>query len=149
MPAEQRNMTKVITYGTFDLLHHGHIRLLKRAKELGDYLIVGVKSDMFVKERGKFNVQKSIRERIEDVEKTGYADLVIIEEYDGQKINDIQKYGIDVFVIGSDWEGKLDYLNAYCKVVYLERTPGISSTKLRSGRNREQTGHETDDNNHI
>lgn len=124
-------MTKVITYGTYDLLHQGHINLLRRAKELGDYLIVGVTSDSFDRGRGKLNVRNNVLERVEAVKATGYADEVIIEDYLGQKIDDIQKYDVDIFAIGSDWEGKFDYLNEYCKVVYLPRTEGISSTMLR------------------
>lgn len=125
-------MKKVITYGTYDLLHQGHINLLRRAKELGDYLIVGVTSDSFDRGRGKLNVRNNVLERVEAVKKTGYADEVIIEEYVGQKIDDIQKYNIDIFAIGSDWEGKFDYLNEFTKVVYLPRTEGISSTMLRA-----------------
>lgn len=125
-------MKKVITYGTYDLLHQGHINLLRRAKELGDYLIVGVTSDSFDRGRGKLNVRNNVLERVEAVRKTGYADEIIIEDYLGQKIDDIQKYDVDVFAIGSDWIGKFDYLNEYCKVVYLPRTEGISSTQLRA-----------------
>lgn len=125
-------MKKVITYGTYDLLHQGHINLLRRAKELGDYLIVGVTSDSFDRGRGKLNVRNNVLERVEAVKATGYADEVIIEDYLGQKIDDIQKYNVDIFAIGSDWEGKFDYLNEYCKVVYLPRTEGISSTMLRA-----------------
>ena len=124
-------MIKVITYGTYDLLHHGHIRLLERAKALGDYLIVGVTADDFDKTRGKINVQQSLIERIEAVKATGLADEIIIEEHEGQKIDDIKKYDIDIFTVGSDWVGKFDYLNEYCEVVYLERTKGISSSELR------------------
>ena len=124
-------MKKIITYGTYDLLHQGHINLLRRAKELGDYLIVGVTSDSFDRGRGKLNVCNNVLERVEAVKSTGFADEVIIEDYLGQKIDDIQKYDVDVFAIGSDWEGKFDYLNEYCKVVYLPRTEGISSTMLR------------------
>lgn len=124
-------MKKVITYGTYDLLHQGHINLLRRAKELGDYLIVGVTSDSFDKGRGKLNVRNNVLERVEAVKATGFADEIIIEDYLGQKIDDIQRYDVDVFAIGSDWEGKFDYLNEYCKVVYLPRTEGISSTMLR------------------
>lgn len=124
-------MTRVITYGTYDLLHQGHINLLRRAKELGDYLIVGVTSDSFDRGRGKMNVRNNVLERVEAVKATGYADEVIIEDYLGQKIDDIQKYNVDIFAIGSDWYGKFDYLNEYCKVVYLPRTEGISSTMLR------------------
>lgn len=125
-------MIKVITYGTYDLLHQGHVNLLRRAKELGDYLIVGVTSDSFDRGRGKLNVRNNVLERVEAVKATGYADEVIIEDYLGQKIDDIQKYDVDIFAIGSDWVGKFDYLNEYCKVVYLPRTEGISSTMLRA-----------------
>lgn len=125
-------MKKVITYGTYDLLHQGHINLLKRAKELGDYLIVGVTSDSFDRGRGKLNVRNNVLERVEAVKATGYADEVIIEDYVGQKIDDIQKYNIDIFAIGSDWKGKFDYLNEFTTVVYLPRTEGISSTMLRA-----------------
>lgn len=125
-------MIKVITYGTYDLLHYGHIRLLERAKALGDYLIVGITADDFDKSRGKINVSQTLAERIEAVKATGLADEIIIEEYEGQKIDDIKRYSIDIFTVGSDWVGKFDYLNEYCKVVYLERTEGISSTQLRT-----------------
>ena len=128
-------MKKVITYGTYDLLHYGHIALLERAKALGDYLIVGVTSDSFDKGRGKLNVQQSLADRIEAVRKTGIADQIIVEEYEGQKIDDIQKYGVDVFTVGSDWVGKFDYLREYCEVTYLSRTEGISSTQLRTEKN--------------
>ena len=124
-------MKKVITYGTYDLLHQGHINLLRRAKELGDYLIVGVTNDSFDRERGKLNVRSNVLERVEAVRATGYADEIIIEDYFGQKIDDIQKYDVDIFAIGSDWEGKFDYLREFCEVVYLPRTEGISSTMLR------------------
>lgn len=133
-------MTKVITYGTFDLLHHGHIRLLERAKELGDYLIVGVTADDFDKTRGKINVQQSLIERIEAVKATGIADEVIVEEYEGQKIDDIRKNNIDIFTVGSDWEGVFDYLNAYCQVIYLPRTEGISSSGIRTKQRRIKLG---------
>jgi len=123
---------KVITYGTYDLLHEGHINLLRRAKELGDYLIVGVTSDRFDRDRGKLNVRNNVLERVEAVKQTGYADEVIIEDYVGQKIDDIQKYDIDIFAIGSDWEGKFDYLKEFCNVIYLPRTEGVSSTMLRN-----------------
>lgn len=125
-------MKTIITYGTYDLLHQGHINLLKRAKALGDYLIVGVTNDSFDRERGKLNVRNNVLERVEAVRATGLADKIIIEDYIGQKIDDIQKYNADVFAIGSDWEGKFDYLKEYCDVVYLPRTEGISSTMLRS-----------------
>ena len=125
-------MKIVITYGTYDLLHQGHINLLKRAKALGDYLIVGVTSDSFDQGRGKLNVRNNVLERVEAVKATGYVDEVIIEDYVGQKIDDIQKYDVDIFAIGSDWVGKFDYLKEYCEVVYLPRTEGISSTMLRA-----------------
>lgn len=125
-------MVKVITYGTYDLLHLGHVKLLERTKALGDYLIVGVTADDFDKTRGKINVQQSLMERIEAVRSTGLADEIIVEEYEGQKIDDIQKYDVDIFALGSDWEGKFDYLNEYCKVIYLPRTEGISSSMIRS-----------------
>ena len=123
---------KIITYGTFDLFHEGHYNILKRAKELGDYLIVGVTSEHYDKGRGKLNVSQSLVERIDNVKNSGLADKIIVEEYDGQKIEDIKKYDIDKFVIGSDWLGKFDYLNEYCEVIYLERTKGVSSTQLRN-----------------
>ena len=127
-------MIKVITYGTYDLLHYWHIRLLERAKALGDYLIVGVTSDDYDKTRGKINNQQSLMERVAAVKATGIADEVIVEEYEGQKIDDIRRYNVDIFTVGSDWEGKFDYLNDYCKVVYLPRTEGISSSDIRAER---------------
>ncbi len=125
-------MIKVITYGTFDLFHEGHYNILKRAKENGDYLIVGVTSENYDKMRGKLNVKQSLFERIENVKRSGFADEIIVEEYMGQKIEDIKKYHIDRFIIGSDWRGKFDYLNEFCEVIYLERTKGVSSTQLRN-----------------
>lgn len=125
-------MKCVITYGTFDVLHFGHIRLLERAKALGDYLIVGVTSDDWDKARGKINVKQSLMERIEAVRSVGIADEIIVEEYEGQKIDDIKRYQVDIFTVGSDWIGEFDYLKEYCEVVYLERTEGISSSDLRT-----------------
>lgn len=125
-------MKKVITYGTYDLLHYGHIRLLERAKALGDYLIVGVTADGFDQARGKINVQQSLMERIEAVKATGLADEIIVEEYEGQKIDDIKRFDVDIFTVGSDWEGHFDYLKEYCEVVYLDRTQGVSSSEIRS-----------------
>lgn len=125
-------MKKVITYGTYDLLHEGHINLLRRAKALGDYLIVGVTNDSFDRERGKLNVRNNVLERVEAVKSTGFVDKVIIEDYVGQKIDDVLKYDVDIFAIGSDWEGKFDYLKEFCEVVYLPRTEGVSSTMLRA-----------------
>lgn len=124
-------MRRIITYGTFDLFHRGHYNILKRAKEQGDYLIVGVTSESYDIERGKLSVQDSLTKRIENVRKTGFADEIIIEEYMGQKIRDIIKYNIDALVIGSDWKGKLDHLKKYCEIIYLERTKDISSTQIR------------------
>ncbi len=125
-------MIKVITYGTFDLFHQGHYNLLKRAKELGDYLIVGVTSEHFDENRGKINVVEDVLTRVQHVKDTGFADQIIIEDHEGQKIEDIQRYGVDIFTVGSDWTGTFDYLNQFCKVVYLPRTPDISSTAIRS-----------------
>ena len=125
-------MKKVITYGSFDLFHFGHQRLLERAKALGDYLIVGVTSDDYDRVRGKINVAQSLAERVAAVKATGLADMIIVEEYDGQKIDDIKKYNVDIFTVGSDWEGKFDYIGNYCKVIYLERTKGVSSSEIRS-----------------
>ena len=133
-------MVKVITYGTYDLLHYGHIRLLERAKALGDYLIVGVTADDFDKTRGKINVQQSLMERVEAVRATGIADEIIIEEYEGQKIDDIRRYNVDIFTVGSDWKGKFDYLNEYCKVVYLDRTQGVSSSEIRAEKRKVKFG---------
>lgn len=124
-------MTRVITYGTFDLFHEGHYRLLQRAKQLGDYLVVGVTTEEYDRARGKLNVIDSLMTRIENVKKTGFADEIIIEESTGQKFRDIQKFKIDIFTVGSDWTGQFEYLRDYCKVVYLERTKNISSTMLR------------------
>lgn len=124
-------MKKVITYGSFDLFHEGHYLLLQRAKALGDYLIVGVTTEQYDESRGKLNIVDSLVERIENVRKSGFADEIIVEDHVGQKVEDIQKYGIDTFTVGSDWTGVFDYLNDLCKVVYLERTRSISSSILR------------------
>lgn len=125
-------MKRVITYGTFDMFHTGHRNLLRNAKALGDYLIVGVTSENFDRNRGKLNVHDSLMVRIENVRKSGYADEIIVEEYMGQKIDDIRKYDIDIFTVGSDWVGHFDYLKEYCEVRYLPRTKGISSTDIRN-----------------
>ena len=125
-------MTKVITYGTFDLFHEGHYRLLQRAKALGDYLIVGVTTENYDRARGKLNVVDDLMTRIENVRKSGFADEIIIEESIGQKVSDVQKYKVDIFTVGSDWIGNFDYMEDYCKVVYLERTKDVSSTMLRN-----------------
>ncbi|MEZ2324840.1 MULTISPECIES: glycerol-3-phosphate cytidylyltransferase [Bacillus cereus group] len=123
-------MKKVITYGTFDLLHWGHINLLKRAKDLGDYLIVAVSSDEFNKLKGK-NSYHSFENRKMILEAIRYVDEVIPEHDWQQKVEDVMKHNIDLFVMGDDWEGKFDELSAYCEVVYLPRTAGISTTKIK------------------
>lgn len=133
-------MKKVITYGTYDLFHHGHQRLLERAKALGDYLIVGVTTDGFDRSRGKINVQQPLMERIEAVRATGLADMVVVEEYDGQKIDDVKRYDVDVFTVGDDWVGTFDYLKEFCEVVYLERTAGVSSSEIRAEKREEKLG---------
>ena len=120
----------VLTYGTFDLFHEGHVRLLKRAKALGDYLIVAISSDEFNAEKGKKSF-RNYEARKEIVEAIKYVDLVIPETNWQQKVNDVIEYNVDVFVMGDDWVGKFDFLKEYCEVVYLTRTPGISSTQLK------------------
>ena len=125
-------MKKVITYGSFDLFHEGHYNILKRAKQLGDYLIVGITTEQYDESRGKLNIIDSLDERIENVKKTWLVDKVIVEDHIGQKVEDIQKYEVDVFTVGSDWVGAFDYLKDYCEVVYLERTKNVSSTMLRT-----------------
>lgn len=125
-------MKKVITYGSFDLFHEGHYRLLQRAKALGDYLIVGVTTEQYDNHRGKLNVVDSLMDRIEHVKQTGFADEIIIEDHVGQKTEDILKYQVDIFTVGSDWVGAFDYLQEYCEVVYLERTKDVSSTMKRA-----------------
>ena len=125
-------MKKVITYGTFDLLHYGHINLLQRAKALGDYLIVALSTDEF-NEQSKGKVTYfSYEERKRLFEAIRYVDLVITEENWGQKISDVKEFKVDTFVMGNDWEGKFDFLKDYCEVVYLKRTPEISTTKIKS-----------------
>jgi len=124
-------MIKVITYGTFDLFHYGHLLFLKRAKSLGDYLIVGLSTDEFNEVKGKKSYFK-FEQRKEFLQAIKYVDLIIPENSWEQKVDDIIKYKIDIFVIGEDWMGKFDYLSEYCKVVYLPRTPIISSTVLKN-----------------
>lgn len=123
-------MKKVITYGTFDLLHYGHINLLKRAKALGDYLVVAISSDEFNALKGKKSFFK-FEERKLMLEAIKYVDEVIKEDNWEQKIEDVKKHNIDVFVIGDDWEGKFDFLKEYCEVIYLPRTPEISTTLIK------------------
>ena len=123
-------MKTVITYGTFDILHYGHINLLKRAKALGDYLIVCISTDEFNTLKGKksyypYEIRKAMLEAIK------YVDLVIPETCWEQKVEDVKKYNVDIFTMGSDWEGKFDFLKEYCEVIYLPRTEGISSTKIK------------------
>ena len=125
-------MKRILTYGTFDLLHYGHIRLLKRAKELGDYLIVALSTDEFNKLKNK-KAYHNYETRKKMLEAIRYVDLVIPEENWNQKINDVKEYHVDIVVMGSDWEGneKFEILKPYCEVVYLERTEGISTTKIK------------------
>lgn len=124
-------MKKVITYGSFDLFHEGHYNLLKRAKALGDYLIVGVTTEQYDEFRGKLNVVDSLITRIDNVRDTGFVDEIVVEDHVGQKIDDIKKLNVDIFTVGSDWKGQFDYLKEYCEVVYLERTKNVSSTMRR------------------
>ena len=128
-------MANVITYGTFDFFHEGHRRILERARELcgeNGKLFVGVTSENYDRERGKLNVVQSLVERMKQVRASGLADEIFVEEYEGQKIEDVQRYKIDTFVIGDDWLGKYEYLKEWCKVVYLPRTKGVSSTMIRN-----------------
>ena len=124
-------MKTVITYGVFDLFHDGHRSLLERARSLGDKLIVGVTTDQYAYQRGKMCLVDSIEKRIENVKKSGFADEIIIEDHHGQKVEDINRYNVDIFAIGDDWLGKFEYLEDICQVIYLKRTPDISSTLLR------------------
>ena len=124
-------MKKVITYGTFDLLQYGHVNLLQRAKELGDYLVVAVSTDEFNLNKKNKKCYFSYEERKRLVEAIRYVDLVIPEEDWEQKVNDVKEFKIDTFVIGDDWEGKFDFLKEYCEVVYLPRTPEISTTQIK------------------
>ncbi len=123
-------MTKIITYGTFDVLHRGHINLLKRARALGDKLYVGLSSDEFNIGKNKTSVLP-YDDRKCVLESLFFVDFVFMEEQWDQKIPDIIKYGIDIFVIGDDWEGHFDFLKPHCGVIYLPRTPGISTTLLK------------------
>ncbi len=123
-------MKRIITYGTFDLLHYGHINLLRRARALGDYLIVALSSDEFNERKGK-RCFFSFEERKRLIESVRYVDLVIPEESWEQKATDVRLYHADILVMGDDWRGKFDYLSPFCEVVYLERTPEISTTKIK------------------
>lgn len=125
-------MKKVITYGTFDLLHYGHINLLQRAKALGDYLIVALSTDKFNSEMKGKVTYFSYEERKRLLEAIRYVDLVIPEESWEQKVSDVREFKVDTFVMGDDWKGKFDFLRDYCDVVYLDRTPEVSTTKIKS-----------------
>ena len=124
-------MKKIITYGTFDLLHYGHINLLKRAKQMGDYLIVCLSTDEFNKNSKNKECYFSYEIRKQLLESIRYVDLVIPENNWNQKIDDIKEFGIDTFVMGDDWKGKFDFLKEYCEVIYLPRTKEISTTKIK------------------
>jgi glycerol-3-phosphate cytidylyltransferase len=124
-------MKTVITYGTFDLLHYGHINLFRRAKVLGDYLIVALSTDEFNLNEKKKELYFNYEARKQALEALRYVDKVISEESWEQKLTDIDKYNIDVFVMGNDWEGKFDFLKEKCEVIYLPRTEGISTTKIK------------------
>nr|WP_144920662.1 glycerol-3-phosphate cytidylyltransferase [Paenibacillus bovis] len=132
-------MKKVITYGTFDLLHTGHINILKRAKEYGDYLIVAISTDEFNDIKNK-KAYYSFEQRKAILEAIRYVDEVIPEETWEQKVEDVQKYDIDVFVMGDDWKGKFDFLKEYCEVIYLPRTVGISTTQIKKDLNKAHNG---------
>ena len=125
-------MKKIITYGTYDLLHYGHINLLRRARALGDYLIVALSTDEFNWNEKRKKCYFSYEERRMLLESVRYVDLVIPEESWEQKIRDVQEFRIDTFVMGDDWKGKFDFLKDYCEVVYLPRTPEISSTQIKT-----------------
>lgn len=124
-------MKKVITYGTYDLLHYGHINLLRRARALGDYLIVALSTDEFNWEQKGKKCYFSYEQRKQLLEAIRYVDLVIPENNWEQKVSDVQEYQVDTFVMGNDWVGKFDFLKPYCDVVYLPRTPDISTTQIK------------------
>lgn len=135
-------MRRVITYGTYDLLHYGHIRMLKRAKELGDYLIVALSSDEFNEIKGK-RAYHSYETRKKMLESIRYVDLVIPEDNWEQKIDDIKTFKVDIFTIGDDWTGKFDFLKDYCEIIYLPRTKGISTTKIKEDLNLQNPDNKT------
>lgn len=138
IPIERKkNMKKIITYGTFDLLHYGHIQLLKRAKAMGDYLIVGLSTDEFNWNEKQKQCYFNYDKRKMLLESLRYVDLVIPEENWEQKVNDIKEFRVDTFVMGDDWEGKFDSLKEYCEVVYLPRTPEISTTQIKEMKKNE------------
>lgn len=129
---ERELMKRVITYGTFDLLHYGHVNLLRRAKEYGDYLIVAISTDDFNWNQKHKKCYFTYEQRKNLVEAIRYVDLVIPEENWEQKLSDVKEFKIDTFVIGDDWKGKFDFLKDYCDVVYLPRTPEISTTQIKN-----------------
>ena len=135
----EKKMKRVITYGTFDLLHYGHINLLQRAKSLGDYLIVALSTDEFNWKEKQKKCYFSYEERKRLLEAVRYVDLVIPEESWEQKISDVRAYHIDTFVMGDDWEGEFDFLKEYCEVIYLPRTPEISTTQIKKDLNNINT----------
>ena len=136
-----KGLRRVLTYGTFDLLHYGHVRLLRRAAQLGDYLVVAISTDEFNAGKGKKSFY-SYEVRKEMLESIRYVDLVIPEYSWEQKVDDVKKYGIDVVVMGGDWAGseRFEYLRDYCDVVYLDRTPGISTTQVKANLNKSVPG---------
>ncbi|MEA2019417.1 MAG: Gfo/Idh/MocA family oxidoreductase [Campylobacterota bacterium] len=127
----------IITYGTYDMFHIGHLNLIKRAKGYGDYLIVGVTSEDYDRSRGKLNVTQTTQQRVDAIENLDFVDEVVVETHKNQKVEDIKKYGVDTFVIGDDWIGHFDYLKEHCDVQYIPRTKGISSTMLREDMDHE------------
>ena len=135
-------MKRVITYGTFDLLHYGHINLLRRAKALGDYLIVGLSTDQFNWQEKQKKSYFTFEERKAMLEAIRYVDLVIPETCWEQKTEDVKEFKVDVFVMGDDWKGKFDFLRDLCEVIYLPRTPEISTTKIKQDLESQEKGHE-------
>ncbi len=130
-------MHKVITYGTFDLFHYGHLELLRRARQLGDMLIVGLSTDEFNQDQKNKISFHTYEQRKKNLEAIKYVDMIIPEENWEQKEEDVIKYGIDTFIIGDDWEGKFDFLKPFCQVIYLSRTPEVSSSLLRNAKKKD------------